>query len=179
MNSKIKLGKPHQLGFVVDDIDAAIKDFVHTLNVGPFFVLEPFDYDIMYKELPSRVHMGLAFAYMEDVQIELICQYNDAPSVYSDFKAKHGTGFVHMGYFVDSPQEYVGALDGMAEVVQYGDDGVTKDSFYCNFAPFGGGLIEFTELHAARAARWEFMKAAARDWDGKTVTRPYSDAVAK
>ncbi|WP_187331274.1 MULTISPECIES: VOC family protein [unclassified Mesorhizobium] len=179
MKSRINLASPHQLGFVVDDLDSAIKNFAQTLNVGPFFVLDAFDYDIIYKGTKSKPRMSVAFSYMDETQIELICQHNDAPSVYSEFKSKHETGIVHLGYFVENPQDYLRALDGQAEVVQYGDDGVTKDSFYCSFAPFGGGLVEFTELHAPRKARWEFMKAAARDWDGKTLVRPYSDAVSK
>ena len=45
------------------------------------------------------MEMSIALANSGDLQIELIQQRNDAPSMYQDFLAAHGEGLQHMSYW--------------------------------------------------------------------------------
>lgn len=98
------LGNQTQLGFVVPDLDAALRHWTEVLGIGPFIV---FDEGTgrppaasLYHGKPQVIELRLAFAYMGEVQIELIEQVNDAPSPYRDFLAQGRAGLQHLGYVV-------------------------------------------------------------------------------
>jgi hypothetical protein len=71
-----------QMGFVVKDLDAAIRYWTEVLNVGPFIVIENAiaGRRVVRRGSETNMELTLAFAYMGDVQIELVCLSNDAPS---------------------------------------------------------------------------------------------------
>ena len=75
-----------QLAYVVTDMDAALKYWVDVLKVGPFFVYEhcPLE-NQRYLGQPSNVDVTLALGNSGDLQIELIFQHDQTPSVYKEF----------------------------------------------------------------------------------------------
>lgn len=103
------LGPATQLGFVVRDLDAAVRHWIEVLGVGPFLFLDkgtgrPPGVS-HYRGLPVRVELRLAFGFLGDVQIELIEQVNDAPSPYRAFLESGGEGLQHLGYWVHDYDE--------------------------------------------------------------------------
>ena len=79
-------GEIRQNGYVVRDIDAALAHWTGTLGVGPFFYFERVPIaDFRYRGEPSPVEVSIALANSGALQIELIQQRNDAPSMYRDF----------------------------------------------------------------------------------------------
>ena len=93
-------GKPCQNGYVVRDIDSALKFWTEVLHVGPFFYVPDVKVDwFRYRGVDSRCKMSIALANSGDLQIELIQQRNDAPSMYLDFLRDHGEGMQHMSYW--------------------------------------------------------------------------------
>jgi hypothetical protein len=86
------IGKPMQIAFVPEDFDAALRHWTEALGVGPFFVME----DIVLEDgrflgEPSNCRFTIALAQWGDVQIELIRQDNDAPSIYrGDYRPAGG-----------------------------------------------------------------------------------------
>jgi hypothetical protein len=98
------LGPATQLGFVVRDVEAAMRHWIEVFGVGPFLFMErgvsqPPSVTFMRGE-PVTVELRLAFGFMGDVQIELIEQVNDAPSPYSEFLAAGREGLQHLGFWV-------------------------------------------------------------------------------
>ncbi len=98
------LGPATQLGFVVRDIDAAMRHWLDVFGVGPFLCMErgvsqPPATTYM-REKPVLVELKLAFAFMGEVQIELIEQRNDAPSPYREFIDSGREGLQHLGFWV-------------------------------------------------------------------------------
>src|ERR687888_391518 len=81
-----------QNGYVVRDIEAAMRHWIEVLGVGPWFYIEHLAVpDFTYKGQPSPVDVSLALANSGPLQVELIQQRNDAPSLYRDFlNAGHG-----------------------------------------------------------------------------------------
>ena len=76
-----------QLGFVVDDLIAAAERWVRVFGVGPFHVLPRIEIASTYRGADSMVDMQVAVAQAGPVQIELIQQHCDRPSIYRDLFA--------------------------------------------------------------------------------------------
>lgn len=98
------LGPATQLGFVVRDLDVAVRHWIDVLGVGPFLYLDkgtgrPPAVSI-FRGQEVRVEIRLAFGFIGDVQIELIEQVNDAPSPYREFIEQGREGLQHLGYWV-------------------------------------------------------------------------------
>ena len=98
------LGPATQLGFVVRDVEKAMRHWIDVFGVGPFVCMEngtsqPPPVTWM-RGAPVSVEMKLGFAFLGEVQIELIEQTNDAPSPYTEFLASGREGLQHLGYWV-------------------------------------------------------------------------------
>lgn len=98
------LGNATQLGFVVRDIRAAMDHWIDVMNVTPFLYMEKGNgwpaAPTIYRGQEVEVRTRVAFAFMGDVEIELIEQVNDAPSPYRDFLAAGAEGLHHLGFWV-------------------------------------------------------------------------------
>lgn len=162
-----------QIGYVVRDLDAALKHWVDVLKVGPFFLYEhcPLK-DQRYLGQPSSVDVSIAVGNSGDVQIELICQHNDEPSVYQEFLDAGRVGVHHLGLM---PEDYA------ATCAQYRALGHAA-AFECTIG--GAPLVYFdtvasighyTELwdnSDVFKALFMVSENAARGWDGKNPVRP-------
>jgi len=75
-------GALRQMGFVVRDIDKAMRHWIEVCGVGPWFVAEKLPLDgFWYKEQPYDIHLTVALANSGDVQLELIEQRDATPSM--------------------------------------------------------------------------------------------------
>jgi hypothetical protein len=81
-----------QLGFVVDDIVDAATRWARTLGIGPFHVMPHIEVPCTYRGTETMIDMQVAVAQAGPVQIELIRQHCDRPSVYRDLFPQ-GSGF--------------------------------------------------------------------------------------
>ena len=78
-------GQIAQIGYVVTDIEASMRHWIRH-GVGPWFYIERVQMDYFrHRGVDSPVQMSIALANSGDVQIELIQQRNDAPSMYREF----------------------------------------------------------------------------------------------
>lgn len=98
------LGLATQLGFVVRDIEKAMRHWIEVFGVGPFLfmqrgVSQPVA-TTYHRGLPVEVELRLAFGCLGDVQIELIEQTNGASSPYRDFLDAGREGLQHLGFWV-------------------------------------------------------------------------------
>ena len=92
-------GEIRQLGYVVPDIEAAMDYWSRVLGVGPFFYAERVPVvNFTYRGAPSSPVTSVALANSGAVQVELIQQRNDAPTMYRDFVQAKGSGLQHVAY---------------------------------------------------------------------------------
>ena len=78
-------GQIRQNGYVVRDIEAAMRHWVEVLGVGPWFYAEQAPIrDFVYRGEPSDVAVSIALANSGTLQVELIQQRNAAPSLFKD-----------------------------------------------------------------------------------------------
>ena len=83
-----------QLGYIVDDLLAAAGKWARTFGIGPFHVLPRTRVDCTYRGAPSGLDVQVGVAQAGPVQIELIQQNDDRPSVYRELTAP-GSSLMH------------------------------------------------------------------------------------
>lgn len=168
------LGAISQLGYVVRDVEAAMRYWVDTLRVGPWFYFEQVDIeDFQYRGRPSDVAASIALANSGPLQVELIQQRNDAPSMYKEFLDRGLEGLQHVAYFTE---DYDAALDGLLgrgyEVGQSGCIGGASGRFvYFAAEQHPGSVLELVDTSAQLGQLFDFIRAAAADWDGSDPIR--------
>ncbi len=113
-----------QIGYVVNDIDAAMQHWVD-LGVGPWFYVDDVETDhFRYRGVDSDMKMSVALANSGSVQLELIQPRNDAPSAYRDFLAAGREGAQHVAYWTENYDElYQRALNSGLTVLHEGSIG--------------------------------------------------------
>jgi hypothetical protein len=82
-----------QLGFAVEDLLGAAARWSTVFGVGPFHVLPPIETQCTYRGTPSAVNLQVAVTQAGPVQIELIKQHCDRPSVYREPGRASSSGF--------------------------------------------------------------------------------------
>ncbi|MGY4472453.1 hypothetical protein ACVWWK_008162 [Bradyrhizobium sp. LB9.1b] len=93
-------GAVRQNGYVVRDIHAAMKHWIDVMGVGPWYYMDRVKTDwFRHRGENSAVEMSIALANSGDLQIELIQQRNDAPSLYREFLDSGHEGLQHMSYW--------------------------------------------------------------------------------
>lgn len=83
--SKI-LGEIRQIAFIVTDIDEAMRYWSDVLGIGPFFIKRKitFSHYIYRGKASASPVVSIALANSGFLQIELIQQHDDVPSIYKE-----------------------------------------------------------------------------------------------
>jgi len=167
------LGSVDQLGYVVEDVEDAMRHWIDVLGVGPFHHFpEAAIQDLYYRGEPTDARIAVGIAYSGDQQIELIQQLNpEAPSAYREFLTERGPGLHHLGHFAPDYDAYVAEFTkaGLAPY-HHGTSGPGGRFAYFPTEAHGGTVVEVLEttLHGPFFA---MMRDAARDWDGANPIR--------
>lgn len=172
-NRLAALGPISQLAFVPQDFDAALQYWTGTMGVGPFFTLDHVSYrEARYRGQPSAIDFSMAIGYWGDVQIELIRQNNDAPSIYRSWRPAGREGLHHVCVVVDDmarARATCAAADASVEQEIFLDG---AEAIYV--APRGapGTMVEILQPSPALLELFAMMRSAARNWDGSAPIRP-------
>jgi hypothetical protein len=178
--SLLNFGQPDngiiQMAYVVEDIHAAMAQWVEQLKVGPWFLLEHFSgVDPSYRGQRSAADVAIAMSFAGHMMIELIQPNNDAPSVYRETIQKHGYGFHHWG---------IGSADFDRDVETYRKHGA--ELAFLARVPSGGrvaymdttaqlpGMVELIELGADLEPMFTAFYRATLGWDGQNPVRPFA-----
>jgi hypothetical protein len=165
------IGPVMQIAFAPGDFDAALQYWTETMGVGPFFWIEHAGLEnAMFNGEPSDVDFGLALSYWGDVQIELIRQHNDAPSIYVSAPWANPNAMHHVCVLTDDIKNARSTSEQSgARIVFSADVPVGGGVFY---ADTGGGLVEVLQPTPGGLEFFETMRAAAASWDGRDPLRP-------
>lgn len=163
-------GPARQIGFVVRDIDAAIASWV-AMGIGPWFVLRDLTLKTVYRGQPCQVVQSMALANSGDLQIELIQQHCDTPSIFTEFLDSRGEGFHQLAWWVDDFDGAVAAAEAAGfPVVWAGAEGGTS---YAYVEPSSGpvAIIEIMKNNEVTQGMAAMVHAAAANWDGSDPVR--------
>lgn len=163
-----------QNGYVVRDIHAAMEHWVNVLGVGPWFFAEqaPLD-NFTYRGEPSPLQLSVALANSGDIQIELIQQLNEAPSMYRDFLAAGREGLQHVAYWTNDYQSlYDQALSLGYRIGQEGQIGGPQGRFaYFDTEAHPGTVVEISDLGGPKRAIFDYIRKASVGWNGSKPIR--------
>ncbi len=160
-----------QLAFVPVDIDRALEWWTGRMKAGPFFhlphvVLE----DVRYRGAPTAPDFSLWLGYWGNMQVELIVQHDDAPSIYSaGFPGVGEDGRLHhMCLLVDDVAAAIAAV-GPAEMLQEGI--VPGGGAVAYVQPPVGPMLELLKPAPGTRELFAMMHAAHMTWDGVDPVR--------
>jgi catechol 2,3-dioxygenase-like lactoylglutathione lyase family enzyme len=168
-----RFGEVRQNGYVVHDVEAALRHWTEVLGVGPFFYFErvPME-DFHYQGKPSPLEVSIALSNSGPLQIELIQQRNDAPSMYRDFLAAGHEGLQHIAYWTERFDADLTRLeaDGF-RVGQSGRIGEGGRFVYFESDAHPGTVIELSEVSGPKGRFFAHVAEQARSWDGSEPVR--------
>lgn len=170
--SLASLGSATQVGYLVDDLDEAIRGWIDRLGVGPWTVFRNVELDGAYRGEPTHVTMHVALGYQGETQIELIQPVNDAPSPYRGGDGKVLLGIHHVAWLVDDLDARVAALAASGMDTRFTAANPTTRVAYLADPATPGALIELIES-AVTADLIVQGIAASRDWDGSNPVTEY------
>jgi len=165
-------GPIRQNAYVVSDLDAAIDRWLR-IGVGPWTVLPSFvQADSQYRGRATAPVVSIAFANSGELQIELIHQEDDAPSIYREFTDKGRTGFHHVAFWSEDFEATIAAAQAAdIPVVHHGTGGGIAKFAYLDAGGFTSEVVEVMELNEVTAAMMTVIRHSALDWDGTDPVR--------
>jgi hypothetical protein len=170
-------GEVRQLGYVVHDIEKEMKHWTEVLGVGPFYYAERVPVqNFHYQGTPSPIEVSVALANSGPLQIELIQQRNDAPSMYKRFLDEGRTGLQHIAYWTEDFDNDVARLAKQGLVVgMSGDVGEKGRYVYYETETHPGTIIELSEVAGPKGRLFKLIREASQGWDGSDPVRKFPD----
>ena len=133
-------GRVDQVGIVVRDVDASVKEYEKFFGEGSFFTIEGEQPALLGDGREIMIKGKLAFAQLGDVQVELI-QILEGPSIHVDFLEQNGEGIHHVAVYTSNfDKDLEGYKEKGVGVLQQGT-GVRRYA-YMDTRPFILELIE-------------------------------------
>ena len=167
-------GPVRQNGYVVRDIHAAMDHWINVMGVGPWFYIERVKTDYFrHRGQDSAVEMSIALANAGELQLELIQQRNDAPSMYKEFLDAGHEGLQHVAFWSTSYQQlYDQSLARGLKVGHEGQIGGEQGRFaYFDSAAHPGSVIEISDISGNKGRFFDHIRRIAADWDGADPIR--------
>jgi hypothetical protein len=168
------LGQVMQLAYVPADFDGALRFWVETMGAGPFFAIDHVKMDrVLYRGAPVEVDFSMVLGHWGDLQIELIRQHNDAPSIYSQWRREGREGLHHVCILVEDMAEARRRCgEAGAVVLQEGTlRGGASEVIYVDTGGGPGTMVEILKPDAPGLKFFALIRDAARNWDGTDPVR--------
>ena len=165
-------GPVRQNAYLVPDLQAAIEQWL-TLGIGPWIVLRSFaQVDSVYRGRATAPVVSIAFANSGELQIELIQQEDESPSVYKEFTDSGRVGFHHVAFWSEDFDATIAAATAAGwPVVHHGSGGGVAKFAYVDAGGFTSTVIEVMELNETTKWMTTMVREASQDWDGSDPVR--------
>ena len=167
-----KLGPIMQLAYVPRDVDAALAFWTGVMGAGPFFSLPHITYTAArYRGAESQVDFSVLIGYWGDLQIELIRQHCDSPSIYKAWADAGREGLHHVCLLVEDIQR---ARAAVAEAGLAIEQEVFLDGGEAIYVDTGGGpgtMVEILQPMPGFEDLCAMMRDTHKNWDGSEPLR--------
>lgn len=168
-------GAVRQVGYVVRDIEQAMRQWV-ALGVGPWFYKQVVvSTEFRYYGQPSALpDLSIALANSGELQIELVQQRNDVPTLYRDTLERNGEIAQHLAYWTyDKFDAYVEELRTRGYVEGHAGRMGAQRGRYAYFVheAHPGAMIEISESTGGKGEYFEQIRLASQGWDGSEPIR--------
>jgi hypothetical protein len=165
-----------QMCWVVPDLHAALKTWIASAGVGPFFLFEQLKFENpRYRGRPAEFpDVTAAMAQAGDVQIELVCQNDDRRSIFRDVVPAGQTGFHHTALYCSDYDATLAAYTGAGAQVAFSGLMMGSRTCWIDTTPKLGFMVELIEANPVADSIFARFRAAAENWDGKDPLRTLS-----
>jgi hypothetical protein len=160
-----------QLGFVVDDIVAAAARWAAVHGVGPFHITPVVEMRAIVagQVAPASIQVGLAQA--GPVQIELIQQHCDRPSIFRDWGSNGGGSFHQLATVTPNYDVRKAHLEHLGYELAGEILSDTLRVAYLDTAEHFGFYTELVDDRQNLAAHWQQISQTCATWDGTDPVR--------
>ena len=165
-----------QICWVVPDLHQSIEHWTRQAGVGPFFYFDNVTYEnAMYRGKPWKpVKFHAAIAQAGEMQIELVSQLEDGPSMFRELVPAGQSGLHHMSTYTDNfDADLEHYRKAGADIVF---SGLMKGAPVCwlDTAATLGFMTELITVNPAKELIFAKFKEAAANWDGVEAIRTLS-----
>jgi hypothetical protein len=159
-----------QMAWLVNSIEEATQRFSSTMGAGPFKAFRHIEIaNGLHRGRPSSFDFSLAMMQAGDVQIELVEQHDDQPSVYRDIYPRGKEGFHHVAVIVPDVAKEAARYQALGfEISSEGRFG-DVDFVYVDTSPATGFMVEVLPDTPGIRALFGSVRKAATNWDGVTT----------
>jgi Glyoxalase/Bleomycin resistance protein/Dioxygenase superfamily len=167
--------KPVQLAYFVTDVRAAARRMAATLGAGPFFVLDKIKLDSCdLRGKPGDFVHTSAYGQWGEMMMELVQQDSDGPSPFRDLYAPGEEGIHHVACFVDSTQDAIDDYARAGFTLASRATTMGSEFAFVDTSKVLGHMIEIYVGDARLRGFYDFVRDAARGWDGSNPVRDLS-----
>ena len=161
-------GPIRQIGYIVRDLDTVMQTWL-ALGVGPWFTMRNLEMaDCQYRGELCEPTISIALANSGSMQLELIQQHDDTPSIYREFLDGGGEGFHQLAWWVADFDALLQRADVAGWSVVWSGDGGAVRFAYFEPEPTISTIFEVMELNDTSRGMAELVASAAKTWDGIT-----------
>jgi catechol 2,3-dioxygenase-like lactoylglutathione lyase family enzyme len=122
-----------------------------------------------YRGEPCAPTLSIGFANSGPMQIELIQQVDDGPSIYREFLDAGGDGYHQLAWWAEDFDGMLARADAAGwPLVFSGDAGGAARFAYFELDPTISTIIEVTELNDVTRGLADLLEGATAAWDGTT-----------
>lgn len=113
----------------------------------------------------------MALSNSGDLQVELIQQLDETPSIFTEFLAATGGGFHQLAYWAEDFDAAMAKLTeaGWPQVWSGGEGEGVRFAYF--EPPTGAAIVEIMELTEASAGMGAYVREQAIGWDGSDPVR--------
>ena len=162
------------IGVVTRDFDTTVKHWNTLIGAGPFYVSK-YQNEYDYRGAKSSCLTKVAFGYWKDMQVQIVAQLCETPSIYSEIldKCPDAPTVHHILTLTDN-------FDG--EMERYASLGVEQAAYFnpaqlriafMDTRPLLGVMMEIYEARAGSLNLFKLAHEAHLAWDGKDPIREH------
>lgn len=162
-----------QICWVVPDLQAAMAEWTRTAGVGPFFQFDGVGWDeAVYRGKPwTNISISAAIAQAGDMQIELVTQNEEAPSIFREVVPAGASGLHHMAlYSHDFDADLAFYRNAGVEVVFSGLMMGARVAWLDTVKTLGF-MVELLTANPVADSIFGAIRSAAETWDGTEPVR--------
>jgi hypothetical protein len=167
------IGEIMQLSFVPANVPAALKFWTETMGAGPFVALDHVQTEsTLYKGETSAIDFSIYVGYWGEMQIEIVDQHNEAPSIYKDWRDAGMEGLNHVCILTDdmAKSRSVFAERG-ATILQELKLPGGGEAFYADTGGGPGTIVEVLKPGPGVLDAFAYIKSLSVGWDGSDPIR--------
>ena len=160
-----------QIGHVVDDVLAASSSWAQTFGIGPFHVLPVVEQRADYGGEIRAVRIQVSVAQAGPVQIELIQQHCDTPSIFTEWSRGGTSTFHQIATVTNDYDAKVAHLRALGHAIAAQSEGGGFRVAYVDTTAAFGFYTEVVEAPPSFLAHARAISDTCAAWDGSDPVR--------